>query len=228
MRTITEAIIHTTATRPNWMATRSVADKVQEIRRWHVDGNGWSDIGYHYVIDRGGAIGTGRPLERVGAHVKGRNKQSIGIALVGGHGGSETDKFEDHYTDAQEAALRGLIGELKSRFGDLAVTGHNQYAAKACPCFYVPTWFEGGGVSRKYIPQEAEAAIDDADKHPAKSTTNWAALIGILQSGWVAFQSADPMVQAAALIGMAVLAYILKERIRKAKLGRIAKEALGL
>ena len=78
------------------------------------------------------------------------------------------------------------------------------------------------------VPQAAEEVLNDADKSPVKSTTNWAALIGIAQAGWVAFKSADPMVQAAAIIGMAVMAYILKERIRKAKLGNIAKEALGL
>lgn len=227
MRTISEIIVHTTATRRDWMATRPIADKVQEIRRWHVDGNGWSDIGYHYVIDRNGAIGAGRPLERVGAHVKGRNRQSIGIALVGGHGGSETDTFTDHYTEAQDAALRGLIGELKSRFGDLAVTGHNQYSAKACPCFYVPTWFEGGGVSRKYISQEAEAVIDDADK-AAGSKTNWAGIGTAGLSAWQGFQATDWRVQLAALAVVAFAVFIIFERGRKTKMARDAKKALGL
>lgn len=227
MRTISEIIVHTTATRRDWMATRPIADKVQEIRRWHVDGNGWSDIGYHYVIDRNGAIGAGRPLERVGAHVKGRNRQSIGIALVGGHGGSETDTFTDHYTEAQDAALRGLIGELKSRFGDLAVTGHSQYSAKACPCFYVPTWFEGGGVSRKYISQEAEAVIDDADK-AAGSKTNWAGIGTAGLSAWQGFQATDWRVQLAALAVVAFAVFIIFERGRKTKMARDAKKALGL
>lgn len=81
---------------------------------------------------------------------------------------------------------------------------------------------------RLALPEEVAGALNDADKPPAKSTTNWAAVIGIVQAGWVAFQSADPIVQASALIAGAVLAYILKERIRKAKLGKVAKEALGL
>jgi N-acetyl-anhydromuramyl-L-alanine amidase AmpD len=227
MRTISEIIVHTTATRPEWMATRPVADKVAEIRRWHVDGNGWNDIGYHYLIDRNGAIAAGRPLERVGAHVKGRNAQSIGIALVGGHGGSETNTFTDHYTQAQDAALRGLIGELKARFGDLAVTGHNQYSAKACPCFYVPTWFEGGGVSRKFVSQEAEKVIQDADKG-AGSKTNWAAVLTAGAGAWQGVQAVDWRVQLAALAVVAFALFIFAERIRKSRLAKRAKAELGL
>ena len=227
MRTISEIIVHTTATRPEWMATRPVADKVAEIRRWHVDGNGWADIGYHYLIDRNGAIAAGRPLERVGAHVKGRNAQSIGIALVGGHGGSETDTFADHYTQAQDAALRGLIGELKARFGDLAITGHNQYAAKACPCFYVPTWFEGGGVSRKFVSQKAEAVIADADKGAA-SKTNWAAVLTAGAGAWQGIQAVDWRVQLAGLAVVALAMFIFAERIRKSRLAKRAKAELGL
>jgi hypothetical protein len=227
MRTISEIIVHTTATRQEWMATRPVADKVAEIRRWHVDGNGWADIGYHYLIDRNGAIAAGRPLDRVGAHVKGRNAQSIGIALVGGHGGSETDKFDDHYTQAQDAALRGLIGELKARFGDLAVTGHNQYSAKACPCFYVPTWFEGHGVSRKYISQQAEKVVEDADKG-AGSKTNWAAILTAGAGAWQGIQAVDWRVQLAGLAVVALAMFIFAERIRKSRLAKRAKAELGL
>ena len=78
------------------------------------------------------------------------------------------------------------------------------------------------------IPAEVVAVIEDADKHPASSTTNWGAVAGIAASAWQVWQSADPMVQVAALILIAVFAYILRERLRKMKLGRIGKEMLGL
>ena len=135
MRPITDLIIHCTATRAEWWKTRTANQKVREVRKWHVEDRGWSDIGYHFLIDRDGTVVEGRPVERSGAHTKGHNKGSIGIALFGGHGGSENDLFSDHFTPEQEAALRDLIDKLQSRFGALKVSGHNQYAAKACPCF---------------------------------------------------------------------------------------------
>lgn len=210
------------------MASSTTEAKRNEIRRWHVDNNGWSDIGYHYLIDRNGQVIEGRPVSRSGAHVRGRNKQSIGIALMGGHGGSETDKFADHFTPAQDAALRSLIGELKGRYGDMEVNGHNQYAAKACPCFHAPTWFEGKGISRKYISPTAEAAIADAGKPLRVSKTAWASILGIGGTAWQAWQSADPMVQAAALIVGGLLVFVFFDRFRKSRLGKAALSELGL
>ena len=57
---VIEIILHCADTRPDWMAGQSLADKVAEIRRWHVQQRGWRDIGYHWVIDRDGAVAPGR------------------------------------------------------------------------------------------------------------------------------------------------------------------------
>lgn len=141
MRPIDEAIIHCSATRPGWMYGEKTSAKVAEIRRWHVDGNGWSDIGYHYIIDRDGTVAQGRPVERAGAHTKGHNARSIGVCLIGGHGAAATDDFSDHFTVDQAKALDRLLDSLKVRFGPVKVSGHNQYANKGCPGFDVPTYF---------------------------------------------------------------------------------------
>jgi peptidoglycan hydrolase-like protein with peptidoglycan-binding domain len=137
---VREIILHCSATRPEWLANRPFSEQVAEIRRWHVHGNGWRDIGYHHLIGRGGEHAIGRPETAIGAHVAGRNTGTIGICLIGGHGSSERDRFTDHFTDAQEQALRTLIAEISSRTAINLVTGHNQYAAKACPGFHVPSW----------------------------------------------------------------------------------------
>ena len=145
MRPINEIIVHCAATRPDWWTSRSLGQKIAEVRRWHTApppvGRGWSDIGYHFLIDRNGKVGPGRPLERVGAHVVGRNTGTIGICLFGGHGSAATDRFQDHYTAEQEDALRTLIADLRQSHTIDRVTGHNQYAAKACPGFPVPAWY---------------------------------------------------------------------------------------
>ncbi len=143
MRQITEIIVHCTATRADWWAGKRTSDKVREIKRWHVQDRGWSDIGYHFLIDRDGTVAKGRDIARDGAHVQGRNKGTIGIALFGGHGSAETDAFSRHFTPQQDAALRNLIADLRKQYGNVPVTGHNQYAAKACPGFNVPAWLTG-------------------------------------------------------------------------------------
>lgn len=140
MRPLNEIIVHCSATRADWWAHLPTSEKVAEIRRWHVKDRGWKDIGYHYLIDRNGTVATGRPLEQVGAHVQGRNIGTIGVCLIGGHGSAETDRFEQHFTVQQDKALRHLLADLQHRYKISKVSGHNQYAAKACPGFNVPKW----------------------------------------------------------------------------------------
>ena len=138
---VTEIILHCADTRPDWMAGRSLAEKVAEIRRWHVEQRGWRDIGYHWVIDRDGAVSPGRRDTEIGAHVEGHNRGTIAICLLGGFGSSANDLFEKHFTDAQAAAVKRLIGEIQGRTAIRKVRGHNDYAAKACPGFRVNAAF---------------------------------------------------------------------------------------
>ena len=142
MRPLNEIIVHCTATRPDWWSTRSTAQKVAEVKRWHVEDRGWSDIGYHFLIDRDGKVVAGRPLQTVGAHTQGHNTGTIGTSLFGGHGSASTDEFFEHYTPQQDRALRDLIAHLKAGHPTITkVSGHNEYAAKACPGFNVPKWY---------------------------------------------------------------------------------------
>jgi hypothetical protein len=56
----------------------------------HIRNEGWDDIGYNYVVDRCGNIYEGRggegPGTVQGAHTKGFNKQSVGVAALGSFG----------------------------------------------------------------------------------------------------------------------------------------------
>jgi N-acetyl-anhydromuramyl-L-alanine amidase AmpD len=130
------------------MAENTTAEKRDEIQRWHVEDRKWSDIGYHMIIDRDGTRATGRPLFKVGAHVKGHNSNSLGVSLVGGFGGLADDDFLDNFTPAQDKELRVLIDEWQAKFPDIVkIRGHNEYANKACPCFDVSQWLGGRRVS---------------------------------------------------------------------------------
>ena len=133
MRKIEKIIIHCSATPEGKDYT------VAQIRDWHVRGNGWSDIGYHFVIDRYGVVHKGRPVEKIGAHTKGQNARSIGICLIGGMD-AENKRPKDTRTPAQRVALVNLVKELKATYGEnVTVHGHNEFAAKACPSFNVQT-----------------------------------------------------------------------------------------
>ena len=142
MRDINEIFIHCSATKPNWMPNTDINQKITEIRKWHVVDNGWSDIGYHFIIDRNGAVGKGRPVEKAGAHAKGHNANSIGVCLIGGHGSSATDKFEENYTEEQKKALLNLLEDLTQKYPDAKIRGHNEVAAKACPGFTVSEFLD--------------------------------------------------------------------------------------
>lgn len=129
-RDIDKIIIHCTATPEG----REV--DVEDVRSWHRN-RGWSDIGYHYLIKLDGTVQVGRPLARIGAHAKGQNTGSIGIAYVGGltKGGK---KAKDTRTAAQKQSMAILVWTLNDLLGgELTVHGHREFANKACPSFDV-------------------------------------------------------------------------------------------
>jgi N-acetyl-anhydromuramyl-L-alanine amidase AmpD len=136
MRPIKRIIIHCSATSPD-------ADiGADEIRQWHKD-KGWSDIGYHGVIRRNGALENGRPIEKKGAHAKGYNDDSLGYCLAGG---IDKDGNPDcNYTRAQWMTLDRLVETLEYEFPDAEFEGHRDLpgVTKACPCFDVKSWYGG-------------------------------------------------------------------------------------
>ena len=134
-RKITEVIIHCTATPQGRFVD------VPTVNRWHRE-RGFRrsyqgktyHIGYHFLIGLDGEIWKGRPVEISGAHVKGRNGQTIGVAYVGGV--DATGKPKDTRTPAQKAALLKLLRRLLSEHPSIEkISSHRDYAAKACPSF---------------------------------------------------------------------------------------------
>ena len=130
MRAIDKIIIHCSAT------PEGRDDKTSDIKQWHT-AKGWSDIGYHYVIELDGSVNMGRDIDRIGAHVRGENTGSIGICYIGGMD-KEMISPKDTRNAKQKEALKCLISDLKSTYGALTVHGHNEYDSnKACPSFDV-------------------------------------------------------------------------------------------
>lgn len=109
-----------------------------EIRRWHVEGNGWRDIGYHFVVRLTGVVEKGRyengdpflASSEMGAHAKGHNADTLAVCRVG--------RTEAGMPGVQRKALIALLADLCSRL-DLEprdVLGHREIApesGKTCP-----------------------------------------------------------------------------------------------
>lgn len=82
---VTHQIVHHTA------GTNSSSDwpaVVRSIWDYHVNTNGWSDIGYNWLIDPNGVIYQGRGWvngddEVMGAHFCGTNSNTMGVSLLG-------------------------------------------------------------------------------------------------------------------------------------------------
>ena len=128
MREINKIIIHCSATR------EGENFEVAEIRKWHVEGRGWSDIGYHFYIDLYGEIHKGRDINKIGAHCKGHNRNSIGICYCGGvEADGKTPK--DTRTETQKESLLAVLRTLKAMYPEASIYSHNEFANKACPSF---------------------------------------------------------------------------------------------
>lgn len=112
-----------------------------DLWAWHVTNNGWSHIGYHYLIQLDGTIVECRPEHMQGAHCvnDGMNRISVAIAYAGGITNDGKQTAKDTRTKAQTVALYALTKQLLEKYGLdwQAVHGHNEYAAKACPSFDV-------------------------------------------------------------------------------------------
>lgn len=130
-RMINKIIIHCSATPEGKDYT------VDDIRRWHKQ-QGWSDIGYHYVVYRNGDVVKGRDVDIQGAHCadNGGNINSIGICYIGGCArDGKTPK--DTRTDAQKLALLNLLLDLKKLYPHSVILGHRDLDehGKLCPSF---------------------------------------------------------------------------------------------
>ncbi|NKY13309.1 peptidoglycan recognition protein family protein [Streptomyces somaliensis] len=80
------AVIHHTST-PNGYDCASVPATLRDLYAGHAYGRDWDDIGYNFLVDACGTIYEGRAggVDRavVGAHTKGFNEGTVGIAAIG-------------------------------------------------------------------------------------------------------------------------------------------------
>ncbi len=127
MRTISLIIVHCSAVKPGQPSS------ARQIDMWHRR-LGWKGIGYHYVVLRDGRVEQGRPEMVAGAHCANHNAHSIGVCYEGGLDAAGVPC--DTRTEAQKESLVQLLKELRGRYPEAIILGHNQLCRlKACPCF---------------------------------------------------------------------------------------------
>jgi N-acetyl-anhydromuramyl-L-alanine amidase AmpD len=134
-RVVRRIFIHCTATRP------SQEYGLKEARADHL-ARGWSDVGYHYIVRRDGTVEQGRPETVAGAHARGHNHDSLGVALEGGI--DEEGRPDCNYTADQWGSLRALVVGIQSRHKIGWIGGHRDVdSTKKCPCFDARAWANG-------------------------------------------------------------------------------------
>lgn len=116
----------------------SVTQSVRAIQDWCMDGRGFSDIDYNFLV-RGstGEIYEGRGWDVVGAHTTNYNTNGVGVCIIG----------EDQASDAAKAAVRWLYQQYNQRCGKtLKIRGHRELATTGtdCPGDHVFAWVHAG------------------------------------------------------------------------------------
>ena len=186
------AVVHHTAGTNSYTRAESAAI-VRGIMTYHVQGNGWNDIGYNFVVDRYGQIFEGRygGIDRnvVGAHAEGFNTGSVGVAVIGSYSGAGITAA------AREALVRLLAWRLdvghvdplstltwssggNGRFPTgvgvflRAVSGHRDTGLTECPgdALYAQLNDLAAGISQAGLPKLYAPAVRGSLGGPVRFT----------------------------------------------------------
>ncbi|WP_308050605.1 peptidoglycan-binding protein [Streptomyces sp. TRM72054] len=118
---------------------------VRQIQNYHMDGRGWPDIGYNFLVHQQGWIYEGRGWTNVGAHARGYNTTHIGVCFIGSDGDA---------TQAAKTAIRSLFFKAQELCGgDLSATYHSALGSTSCPGNDLRTWVQSG-MGGEYVPIE--------------------------------------------------------------------------
>jgi len=196
MGSLTRAVVHHTATAADFNTTSqsTSAANVRAIQNYHMDTNGWADIGYHFLVDKLGNRFEGRnssiSAKPSGAH-DGVNSNSMGFNLMG--------YFHSPYNQTPPSVQRNAMYDIiawkmptgftgygggsyggRSNVGYLC--GHRDALATACPGDLYYNNYMGtnlsGGEARNAVNSRitggggVEVVVDNASSAFAASA-NW-------------------------------------------------------
>lgn len=122
-----------------WWDYLRLPDEGRDLVDRGLFGNGWTDIGYHYVVTHDGKLHYGRPFHVTGAHVGGQNTGTIGCCVVGDMTKQLTVEYP--WTSGQIMTTTELIHCHQLLFPNITVCGHGDLATTACPGVNVREYF---------------------------------------------------------------------------------------
>lgn len=134
----------------------------KSIQTYHMDGRGWADIGYNWLVDEHGTIYEGRGWDVLGAHAAGHNTESIGVCFIGRDRPGTVDAGPQ-----ARAAVRWLYDQACARTGrTLTRTGHRDIGATACPGDELYAWLHAGMPVDEPTPSPSRPAPGPAVPYP--------------------------------------------------------------
>ncbi|HSK27768.1 MAG TPA: FG-GAP-like repeat-containing protein [Jiangellales bacterium] len=144
--TVRGAFVHHTVNANNYAAA-DVPSIIRGIYAFHVNGRGWKDVGYNFLVDRFGRVWEGRygGVDRavVGAHTAGYNDVAFAMSAIGNF---ETVAAPDAVVDAYgrlfawKLGLHGVTATGTTVLNGRTfqkISGHRDAASTACPGRYL-------------------------------------------------------------------------------------------
>ncbi len=129
-KTVKAAFVHHSASGNNYSCSQA-GSVLRSIYRYHVKSSGWRDFGYNFAVDKCGNIyegragGVAKPV--LGAHTRGFNANSTGIAVLGTYSRSNPPKAAVNAIARLTAWKLGLYGADPSGTTVLTSGGGNLY-----------------------------------------------------------------------------------------------------
>ncbi|CAL1570954.1 unnamed protein product [Knipowitschia caucasica] len=121
-------IIHHTAMKNCQTQTEGII-QLRQIQSDHMKFRDFDDIGYNFVVRGDGSVYEGRGWGVVGAHTKGHNDDSLGIAFMGNF--NNESPSSEALTSVKRLLVIGVSqGFILPEFG---LFGHKDLGITACP-----------------------------------------------------------------------------------------------
>ncbi|XP_063060519.1 peptidoglycan recognition protein 5 [Engraulis encrasicolus] len=121
-------VIHHTVVRPG-DTSQDCATVVARIQRMHMEERRFDDIGYNFLVAQNGIVYEGRGWGVMGAHSKGHNQDSVGIAFIGNFNNEVPSP--EALSSVKLLLKQGIsLGYLCSSY---AIFGHRDLGSTECP-----------------------------------------------------------------------------------------------
>lgn len=103
--------------------------QMRSIQNYHMDSNGWPDIGYNWLVGEDGRAYEGRQWDKVGAHTYGYNDVAVAVSVIGDFTSRPPNQAAlDALNNIYDCAIdQGVLSSNYEMFG------HRDGGCTACP-----------------------------------------------------------------------------------------------